>query len=144
MSEMACRHADVRIFDGIKFCFSCGTTEFEASFSSKAISLADNDCRHKYRHLFYEYSRQIRLVILLPGTFDDPLRCEIQHVNLDRDPLYDAVSYTWATENGDVSLSKIIQCIHGGYIPITANCDSVLRRLRRSGRRTLWVDAICT
>jgi hypothetical protein len=69
--------------------------------------------------------------------------CDIIHVNLMDKPAYEAVSYTWATADGDVSLSKHITC-RGKKIAITTNCESVLRSLRLPSRnRKIWVDAIC-
>ena len=100
---------------------------------------------YKYSKLNYELGREIRLVIILPGESTDTIRCEIVHVNLDDSPVYDAVSYTWATEDGDASLLKTVQIVQSGSISITANCDAVLHQLRRPGlRRRVWIDAICT
>ncbi|KAK1689138.1 heterokaryon incompatibility protein-domain-containing protein [Colletotrichum godetiae] len=60
-------------------------------------------------------------------------------------PEYEALSYTWADENGDTS--KCERAYIGkrwDILPITRNCHNALRRLRYSGRsRPLWVDAIC-
>jgi len=144
MSQKPCPHPDIRQFDGIRCCLACGEAVFQASSSNPTLHTVDATGRYKHTRLDYELGREIRLISLLPGDPDDVLRCEIAHVNLEDDPVYDAVSYTWATEDGDASLSSTIECIQGGFIPITRNCDIVLRQLRRPGiRRTLWVDAIC-
>jgi hypothetical protein len=56
---------------------------------------------------------------------------------------YEALSYTWATENGDSVRSSQLKC-HGQSIWVTKNCEAALRRLRHSdSERILWVDAIC-
>jgi hypothetical protein len=109
-----------------------------------AMNSTDSNVYH-YRKLNYRLGLEIRLVELLPGNSGDDIRCDIIHVNLDDDPLYDAVSYTWATEAGDTALSGMARCIRGGLIPITANCEAALRQLRQRGlRRRVWIDALCT
>lgn len=37
----------------------------------------------------------IRLLILHPGDFQDPISCELQHVKLSAMPAYEALSYMW-------------------------------------------------
>ncbi|KAF2423735.1 heterokaryon incompatibility, partial [Tothia fuscella] len=58
----------------------------------------------------------------------------------DRLTEYDALSYTWGTEDK----TETILC-NGVELPITANLFQALRMLRPSAkeRRYLWVDAIC-
>ncbi|KAF2025618.1 heterokaryon incompatibility, partial [Setomelanomma holmii] len=75
----------------------------------------------------------------------DDLECDIIHHNIADKPIYEALSYTWATQQGDVSLSQSIACGDTGEkIPIPKNCDAALRYLRLKGsQRVLWVDAIC-
>lgn len=56
---------------------------------------------------------------------------------------YDALSYTWATENGDATLSHSIM-LDGRSLNITQNLAEGLRRLRScTSWRRLWVDAVC-
>jgi hypothetical protein len=144
MSESTCQHPDVRKFDGIRCCLSCGEAVFEALPSTTPVQTNDAAAPYKYTKLNYKLGREIRLVLLLLGIPEDAIRCEIIHVNLDDDPVYDAVSYTWAIGNGDASLCKSMYCRQGGTIKITAKCHAVLLQLRRSEKRRLWVDAICT
>jgi hypothetical protein len=99
--------------------------------------------KYQYRRLNYELGKEIRVMILRPGEFEDPLCVDIAHVNLLDDPIYEALSYTWATEDGDASLSSEIYCADR-QIAITQNCAAALRRLRRPEQeRTVWVDAVC-
>ena len=145
MSGTACKHPDIRKFDGIRCCLACGEAVLETLASNAIEKNVDATGRHVYTHLNYQLGQEVRLILLAPGGAADPLCCEIVHVNLEDDPEYDAVSYTWATEDGNADMSKTIDCFKGGYIPITTNCDAVLRQLRRPGtRRRLWIDAICT
>lgn len=138
---MPCRHSDVRKFDGIRCCLACG----EAVFESTTQSYASSESGFQYRSLNYTLGLEIRLVSLLPGESSDPLRCQMLHVNLEDDPAYEAVSYTWATEEGDAQKSAIVLFTDSGTsIPITQNCVAALRQLRKRGcSRQLWVDAIC-
>jgi hypothetical protein len=147
MSRKPCRHSDVRKFDGIRSCLACGETVFESSAPTIPMSTqtTKTPTKYQYTHLNYTLGQEIRLVVLLPGSLDDPIRCEIVHVNLEDDPEFDAVSYTWATEYGDDSLSRKVNISNGThYLPVTINCEAALRQLRRPGsRRKLWIDALC-
>jgi len=130
----------------MRCCLSCGeaVSEDEASSLTTYIGTSYAKAPYKYEKLEYMSGREIRLILLLPGNFQDALWCEILHVDLDEYPEYDAVSYTWATEGGDARLNKTILCVQSGSVLITTNCDAVLRRMRQLGKRKLWVDAICT
>lgn len=46
-----------------------------------------------FQHHALTGPRTIRLVQLLPGGLNDPLRCKILHISLDENPQYEAVSY---------------------------------------------------
>jgi len=143
MAESLCKHPDIRKFDGIRCCLSCGEAVFEVIPAATHLPTDGATCSYKYTKLNYKLGYEVRLVLLLPDDSQGTLRCEITHVNLDDDPVYDAISYTWATEDGHTTLSNAILCVPGGTIPITANCDAVLRHLKRHGSRRLWIDAIC-
>jgi hypothetical protein len=87
--------------------------------------------------------RSIRLRNLLPGQHHDPIVCHIYSVDLDDDPPFEAVSYTWVDEQGDATPSAIIRCPHD-ILRIAKNCESALLRLRLTGlNRRLWIDSIC-
>jgi hypothetical protein len=71
------------------------------------------------------------------------MQISLREVRSSDEPEYEALSYTWATENGDTTLSSTVYC-EGAAIQVTKNCEDALRRLRhRDGERILWVDAIC-
>ena len=103
----------------------------------------------KYRPLRHIEGEDIRLLILCPGNFGDSIHCVIFHASLSFDIDYEAVSYTWATEDGDASLSQQISCAYSGEpdtseLFVTVNCAAALRRLRdKTYERALWIDAIC-
>jgi hypothetical protein len=107
---------------------------------------SSNDFR--YRPLNRAEGEDIRLLCLYPGEFHDSIRCDLLHTSLDFGIGYEALSYTWALEDGDASLSHRIMCAYlgdeaTGDLPVTSNCASALRRLRStSEERVLWIDAI--
>lgn len=97
----------------------------------------------------------IRLIILHPGEFSDPLQCEIQHTYIMHEPVkdilncpphplgqhteYEALSYTWGTVSDQEALH-----IGDSVLEIRANLATALKHLRHPTRsRTLWIDAIC-
>jgi hypothetical protein len=102
----------------------------------------------RYRPLDPSEGEDIRLLCLYPGEFHEPIRCDLLHANLDDDIEYEALSYTWASEDGDASLSQCIECAYIGEeetstLPVTLSCASALRRLRpTSQERLLWIDAL--
>lgn len=142
---MPCRHPDVRKFDGVRCCLACGEAVFEAP-RTPDVKIASTGAlpQHHYVELNSSLGQEIRLVVLLPGRATEPVRCDIVHVNLEDDAYFEAVSYTWATEYGDDTKSGTVHLTNGATIPVTANCEAVLRQLRLpSYERRLWVDALC-
>lgn len=146
MFKDSCAHPDIRKFGGVRCCLSCSEAVFESA-RAKSIQIAETPSSptfYQYSSLDYKLGQEIRLVDLLPGEFAAPIRCRIIYVNLDDDPNYDAVSYTWATESGDCSRSCTVHCIDGGIFLVTVSCDAAVRQPRRPGsRRYIWIDAIC-
>jgi heterokaryon incompatibility protein (HET) len=82
----------------------------------------------------------IRLIHLLPSdNEDDPLKCDLEEVDLKGHQMYEAISYVWGDETNPSSVS-----CEKSHISITRNLDAALRRFRRpTEERTLWVDSIC-
>ena len=84
--------------------------------------------------------REIRILVLAPGTGNDVLRGDLIVESLDYDDLhYTALSYTWSGSVGE-------HCISIGGVPlyITENLSMALRRIRGPTRpRNMWIDAIC-
>lgn len=103
---------------------------------------------YQYQQLKQD-THEIRLVTLHPGQRSDPIRCRIDTIDIKKSPRYTAVSYTWATEDGDSSKSQIIEVLDANnskprrYLHVTKNCENVLRQLRSvSKERTIWIDSI--
>jgi len=137
-TSSTCRHTDVQTFDSFRCCLSCGDLITEPA--SPAVS----ERPFKYKPLHCDGEQHVRLVRVHPGQKHDDIVCELVHVSLiGADvPAYEAVSYTWATTDGDASLSQSIVC-HGKKLAITKNCEAAIRCLRRRNRnRVLWIDAM--
>ncbi|KAI0398980.1 heterokaryon incompatibility protein-domain-containing protein [Xylaria palmicola] len=83
-----------------------------------------------------------RILRLLPGTGESPLRGEICHARLDRDsepPSYEALSYCW----GDPRQVDHI-AIGAAHLPLTRSLRTALSQVRLPDvERRLWIDAIC-
>lgn len=101
-----------------------------------------------------EGESEIRILRLLPGTFDDEIQCHLKHVDLD-DPLdYVALSYVWGnpeatkpikirydstkiTDRGQISRPLSL-------FQVTINLEAALRHIRyQDHERILWIDALC-
>ena len=83
--------------------------------------------------------REIRLLDLLPGERDDPIRCATRVVSLDQHPDFETVSYVWGDRKGERAIK-----VSGQSISITSNLYAGLLRLRQAKeKRTLWIDQIC-
>lgn len=81
----------------------------------------------------------IRLIRLLPGSFDDPIRCKLFRKTLCGSPPFEALSYTW----GD-STDRRPATVNGIEISITKNLAEALRNLRHAEKeRIMWADALC-
>ena len=142
---MACRHPDIRVFDGLRCCLACGEAIFENRQPRLEPAQPSSGDLTDYKHnpLHIGLGQEIRLVVLLPGEYSDPIRCGIIHVLLGGTE-FDAVSYTWATEKGDDRQSKVVQIGDRHSMHVTINCEYALRQLRdQHTERRLWIDAIC-
>ncbi|KAI0128624.1 heterokaryon incompatibility protein-domain-containing protein [Xylariales sp. AK1849] len=84
----------------------------------------------------------IRVLILEPGSWADPLKASLKEKNLqDTMTPYEALSYAWGTFS--LSSNKGIR-IQDSIMPITSNLDEALRSLRsEQSQRVIWVDFVC-
>ncbi|KAI1880607.1 hypothetical protein JX265_000847 [Neoarthrinium moseri] len=82
---------------------------------------------------------QIRILNLLPGSWEDPVRCNTFVVSLDEHPIYHALSYVW----GDPDVTREIY-FNGVETLITTNLFDALRRQRCLDKVVkIWADALC-
>ena len=84
--------------------------------------------------------REIRIIALAPGKWDDEIECSLKTLSLDDDPSYEALSYVW----GDPKLRKKTILLQRQCFQVTPSLESALRHLRHEDfERTMWVDAVC-
>lgn len=84
-----------------------------------------------------------RIIVLLPGQDNEPVRCQMRNVAHSRadeySVLYEALSYVWGVPADKTS----IEC-DSASIKVPSNLCSALRHLRWPDRpRILWADSLC-
>lgn len=91
---------------------------------------------HQYRKL---RPNSIRLLVLNPGTADEPMECYLEHFELEKCPKYIALSYTWGTDREAVEIR-----LDGARHYARQNLFDFLRTYRdRYDTSLLWIDAVC-
>ncbi|KAK0716711.1 heterokaryon incompatibility protein-domain-containing protein, partial [Apiosordaria backusii] len=94
--------------------------------------------QYKYRPINQSVD-EIRVLNLRPGSFDDPISCDLTHHRLQHDSDYEALSYCW----GDPTPCRQIS-IGTASVMVTESAHCALRHLRFKDRpRRIWIDAIC-
>ena len=98
----------------------------------------------------YKYSplkgEQIRLLTLLPGKLNSPIRIRLHTTILSKNdvPAYEALSYTWGSADGPIDLFVDISRKSDQSLAMTQNLECALQHLRYVDKpRILWIDAIC-
>lgn len=88
----------------------------------------------------------IRLIEILPGSWDDTLACGLERTPLRglNEPQYVALSYAWGDPLDTVNIT-----VNGHTHTVTRSLYTALRRLRHSAMQLtlkplrIWVDALC-
>jgi hypothetical protein len=94
-------------------------------------------------HLPLPDDSSIRLLLLLSGDFNDPIKCHLRVCSLSSSLVFSAISYTWAVENGDDEKCEEI-ILDGQPFQVSRNCHTALNRVRQMPNTALiWIDAIC-
>lgn len=93
-----------------------------------------------YQHTKIKPSKQIRLLQLLRGSQNEPIKVKFTAAYLrPTPPDYVAISYAW----GDPTLRHEIEC-EGKTIGITENVKAILKHLRDpEENKVFWIDALC-
>jgi hypothetical protein len=101
---------------------------------------------HSYPHDPLDADRrEVRLLELQPGSYDEPLRCRLTSASLTTSPIYNALSYVWG-DGVDSAPAEPEILLDGNSFPVTPNLHSALRHLRSKVKcdpAVLWVDAVC-
>ncbi|KUJ08711.1 HET-domain-containing protein, partial [Mollisia scopiformis] len=80
-----------------------------------------------------------RLLKILPGLEHAVIKCELEVVDLESRPRFEALSYVWGNPNPP----NTIECNNQPH-SVTPNLALAIRRLRMpDGTRVVWIDAIC-
>ncbi|KAL0940316.1 het domain-containing protein [Colletotrichum truncatum] len=82
-----------------------------------------------------------RLLLLRPGSAEDPFEAHLELVNIEQAPPYEALSYTWGKPTDE---SRDYIWLEGHPLLIKPNLEDALRSLRLPNlSRRLWIDALC-
>ena len=100
-----------------------------------------NTGSEKFYHSLDSQRNEIRLLRVNPGTAEEPLECNLEHVALsgDTSPHYETISYVWGdkTDRGTIYLN-------GHSMDVHKSAERAVRRMRLPNcSRALWIDAIC-
>ncbi|KXH27257.1 heterokaryon incompatibility protein [Colletotrichum nymphaeae SA-01] len=142
--DPSCRRLDVFTSGGISSCLSCGSIQLDLDTPSPPET-HDEDENTIDTAVYKPLKSQtdIRLLTLEPGEFADPIRCTLALSSTASMIDYDAISYTWASEDGAMAWTQPIT-LDGRAFLVTANCETALRRVRsRGAQRVVWIDAVC-
>jgi len=144
MAAETCKHTYVQSCEMGLCCLACGIVRNPVP---KAFTGALED-DYSYEDLD-RHAQEIRLVVILPGNFADRLCCRIVIKRLSSLPYYSAISYTWATYEGDAGKDHNIWICSRNKskvkrtLRVTSNCLGALRQLRRTNEeRTVWIDSV--
>jgi len=87
---------------------------------------------------------QMRVLHLLPRGNSDTIRCEIEHVSLEKILVYEAMSYAWGPQvPEDVYVCREI-CVNDRRFRVTQRVYDLLHdRSLVFSPRTIWIDSIC-
>lgn len=84
--------------------------------------------------------RETRLATILPGQWNDRLRCRLGRFNIDRAPKaqYKALSYVW----GSPHVAEVIELQDENH-NLTVNLACAIRHMRNTERPIeIWIDAL--
>ncbi|KAK9794764.1 putative Heterokaryon incompatibility domain-containing protein [Seiridium cardinale] len=133
--DPTCKKPDLADLGGLRSCLRCGSFEDAASSAS---TIAKSTIYTPIRQRF-----DIRILRLRLGDFKDPIDSELFIEDISNDPEYEAISYTWADEDGNADKCRTIT-VNDRAFSVTTNCEAALRRVRyRYNTRRVWIDAIC-
>lgn len=82
---------------------------------------------------------QVRLIRVSPAqSWDDPVVCYMDVVDIAQSPPYNAVSYTW----GGQSPEHAVSC-NRHEILVTQSCIDALKGIRFQSLPVVWIDQLC-
>lgn len=114
----------------------------DLALETTALATKPRSQKHTLPEFHYLPLREgeIRLFVLFPGGYDDPLRGAICHMTFDNAGPYRALSYVWGPDHQSERNLGTPQ----GVLKIKASLGSALQRIRQKTKElVLWVDSIC-
>lgn len=131
--------------------FAINTTHRDGLDQAKATikSPSLDSLQHHTHKRLRPGTKSIRLLEIVPGRKDEPIKCTLSRHYLDNHPSYIALSYTW--DSG--GRKRHIEC-DGMRLEIGENLYRFLTEFRRkhylrqyevpgSNSSRLWIDAVC-
>ena len=83
-------------------------------------------------------TRQIRVLDIVPGHWEEDVKCDVRIVSLDDKPQYETLSYVW----GDPTEKMTIK-VSGTPVHVTPNLYGALQHVRYNDeKRTMWIDQL--
>jgi hypothetical protein len=98
--------------------------------------------RTAYQYSDLQDSSHIRILHLEDGEANTPLKCTIEHVDLDTRPDFIALSYVW----GDPEKPYQMLVDDNHFVPLTESLNSVFYDIRACNGvevKSFWADQIC-
>lgn len=94
--------------------------------------------RAKLKYIPLGFRTSIRLVVIHPGSGDEPIRCHLIHTKLD-EMAYEALSYEWKEESNDDPMINV----NGENVTVRKNLHDALVHIRlpETGLH-IWIDAL--
>ncbi|KAF2820746.1 HET-domain-containing protein [Ophiobolus disseminans] len=84
-------------------------------------------------------AREVRLLHLHPGAWNDDINCQLQVVSLDDGPRFNALSYVWGAPQRVKSIT-----VDGENVLITQSLFTAFQRIRHVAEvLVIWADALC-
>lgn len=86
--------------------------------------------KHQYEPLD-KAAREVRMITLLAGVFEDPIRIMLKRTPFPPDgispnPIFEALSYTWGSLKDPVDIAVEIHGLPAGCISVTKNLAEAL------------------
>lgn len=97
---------------------------------------------YRYTPLANE-SGSIRILHILPGKRDDPIRTRLESCSMGNPPSYEAISYAWGSRS-DNAVIIVCESEVEYTIEVPRSLHEAMKQLRHhSNCRSIWADAIC-
>jgi hypothetical protein len=95
--------------------------------------------RIPYRYTALADHNHTRVLVIEPGQCNEPIQCSMQEMDIDNPLMYTALSYTWGTPDGKITIE-----VDGQSFMITDNLWHALLHIRLTDRPlVIWIDALC-